>query len=178
MLSETEDANYLTSLLLPLLKLGDQPQILLMSSRAALFSRIHDRSSLFERHPHGFWAYAVSKRMLLLLTLYLADTLKSVGITVNAIHPGAVATSIFHGDSLLMRLLNRNKNKLYLSASTAARAAIYLIENEDMRLMTGGFFENEGQEISLSKRLTDPQRIARLVDRTKDVIRKKGGQIN
>ena len=123
---------YLTWLLLPLLKCGHQPQILQMSSRAALYSWFRDRSDLFEHQPHGFRSYAVSKRMLLMLTLYLADTLKPVGITVNAIHPGAVATSIFHGDSWLMRMLNRNKKKLYQPVDIAAKTALYLIENDDM----------------------------------------------
>ena len=45
-----------------------------------------------------------------------------------------------------------------------------------MRQVTGRFFENEGQEIKLSRRLTNLQRITRLVDRTRDVIRQKGGQ--
>ncbi|MDW7656512.1 MAG: SDR family NAD(P)-dependent oxidoreductase [Bacillota bacterium] len=167
---------YLTWLLLPLLRLGDQPQILQMCSRAALFGWFRDKPDLFERHPHGFRAYAASKRMQLMLTISLADTLKADGVTVNAIHPGVVATSIWRGESLLMRLLDRNKHKRYLSAAAAANAGLFLIENATMRQVTGRFFENEGQEIKLSRRLTDRQRIASLVERTKEAIRQKGGQ--
>jgi NAD(P)-dependent dehydrogenase (short-subunit alcohol dehydrogenase family) len=168
---------YLTERLLPLIRHGRQPQILQMCSRAALIGRYRDRPDLFERHPYGFRAYAASKLMQLRQTLYWADVLAADGIAVNAVHPGVVATGIWRGESLLMRFLAKQASRRYLPADEAAKSGLCLIERDDLRQVTGRFFEQDGVEITLNRAIRDPQRIEQLARLTRSAILAKGGDM-
>jgi len=165
---------YLTWRLLPLIRQGNESQIIQMCSRAALAGRYRDRPDLFENHPHGFRAYAASKLMQLRMTQYWSTEFAAEGITVNAVHPGVVATGIWRGDSWLMRYLASKSNR-YLAADEAARSGLYLIEQPAMRRVSGRFFEKDGCEIRLRAALRDPARAGSLAGLTRSAILAKGG---
>lgn len=160
----------LTRLLVDLLAKGDEPQIVNVCSKAALFASFRDRPDAFMRHPAGFRAYSASKLLQLLSTLRLSEELSGLGITVNAIHPGDAATGIWKGDSPMMRLANSLIVGRLASAEEASKAGLYILENEDMRKVSGGFFEREGIGIPLPARLLDRSLRDAIARRTDEAI--------
>ena len=86
----------LTNLLLDLL-LADPPARVVVVS-----STVHQRAAVDlddlqgERRYDGYAAYGLSKLADLLFTYELADRLRGTGVTVNAMHPGAVSTKLLH----------------------------------------------------------------------------------
>jgi len=147
---------YLTNLLIDLLKEGEIPQIINICSRAALFGRFKDRPDFFKKHAHGFRAYSASKMMQLIMTLDMAERLKGFGISINAVHPGEVATNIWKGDSLLMKIIAPMQKKRLQTAKKGAQAGLHLVTNKELWKETGKFYEKVGEEIVVKKRLTDP----------------------
>jgi NAD(P)-dependent dehydrogenase (short-subunit alcohol dehydrogenase family) len=161
---------YLTIKLQELLKHGQSPQIINICSKAALYGRIKVSDLLFKEHPHGFKAYSASKRMLLMATKYFSKHFSKDEITVNAVHPGKVATGIWNGESLLMKLIGPINLRRYDSPEKAAKVGLFLIENEKMWHETGGFFEKLGDAILMKKSVTDNQKIQELINLTERTI--------
>ena len=95
--------------------------------------------------------------MQLVMTLNLADELKKFGISVNAVHPGEVATNIWKGDSLLMKMIAPMQKKRLQTAKEGARAGLHLVTHKELWKETGKFYEKAGEAIVIKKRLTDPE---------------------
>jgi len=83
----------LTRLLLPALCRGDRPRVVNVSSDAHPTGRIDWNDLELERNYGGYRAYANTKLAQILFTRELAR--REPGITVNALHPGAIATRIW-----------------------------------------------------------------------------------
>ncbi|MEI6386936.1 MAG: SDR family NAD(P)-dependent oxidoreductase [Spirochaetota bacterium] len=160
----------LTRLLVDLLVKGQDPQIVNVCSRAALFASFRDRPDVFVRHPAGFRAYSASKLLQLISTLRLSEELAGLGISANAIHPGDAATGIWKGESLLMRLANSLIVGRLSSPEEAAKAGLFLLKNEAIRKVSGGFFEREGISIPLPPRLLDRSLSDAIARRTDEAI--------
>ncbi|NQT59370.1 MAG: SDR family NAD(P)-dependent oxidoreductase [Bacteroidetes bacterium] len=118
---------FLTTLLTDLLKGGHDAQIINICSRAALFGKFRNRPDFFHNHVHGFRAYSASKMMQLVMTLKMAEEMQEFGISVNAVHPGEVATNIWKGDSLLMKIIAPMLRKRLQTAAEGAQAGLYLV---------------------------------------------------
>ncbi len=168
-------SHYLTRKLTPLLLKGNKPQIINICSRAAFFGKAETRKDQFENHSHGFRGYSDSKLMQLMSTLYLADQFAPIGISVNAVHPGGVATGIWRGKTFLMKLMRKSVSRFSRTPDEAAKSILYLIENESMRSFTGCFFENEGDQITIPPKIADIEKCAELVKLTEESIQSKVG---
>ena len=163
--------NYLlTTLIIDILKKGHESQIINIGSRAALFGKFKYKPGFFQNHSHGFRAYSASKMMQLVMTLQLAGELANDGITVNAVHPGEVATNIWKGDSLIMKIAAPLQKKRLQAPKEGALPGLYLVTNKDLRKETGKFYEKTGKEIVLKKRLTDPELGKRLKSITEEIF--------
>ncbi|BES64352.1 hypothetical protein SANA_07910 [Gottschalkiaceae bacterium SANA] len=79
------------------------------------------------------------------MTIYLAEELKQNHITVNAVHPGQVATGIWKGDSFLMKLVAPINKKRYASPMDACATSVYLASSKQVEGITGKLFEKENQ---------------------------------
>lgn len=165
---------YLTRSLLDLLSKGKNPQIINVNSRAALFGSYRDREEVFENHPPGFRAYSASKLMQLLMTRRLAYELAG-RISVNAIHPGHVATGIWKGETPILKVLARVSARRHDPPEKAARVGLYLIENEGLWRETGKFFERLGEVIPLPPRFSDRALMDALERRTLEAIAGRAG---
>jgi len=139
---------YLTTLLLPLISKGHNPQIINICSRAALFGKFTLKENAFVKQSHGFRGYSASKYLQLTSTIYMAETLNN-NIKMNAVHPGDAATGIWKGDSLLMKLVGPIMKKALSSSEDAAKAGLYLIENTPDK--SGLLYEKEGVVIEHTK---------------------------
>jgi NAD(P)-dependent dehydrogenase (short-subunit alcohol dehydrogenase family) len=131
-------AYYVLSLLL-LARLQATPgaRIVCTSSRAHQYGRM-DFSRL---QRDGIGGYAQSKLANVLFMRRLAQLLGSGGVTVNALHPGFVATRFADNCGPLWRMLmNWRKRSTGLTPEQGARTLIYLAESPEVAGRSGGYY--------------------------------------
>ena len=133
----------LTRLLLPVIKNTPGARIINITSKAAFHAKLKLEENPFSSRTHGFKAYAASKLAQILFTIDLAEELKDAGVTVNAAYPGRVATNIWKGSSLLMKIVAPIMMRKSISAEEGAKTGIYLAESPAVEGVTGKLFENE-----------------------------------
>jgi retinol dehydrogenase 12 len=134
----------LTNLLLETLRASAPARIVNVSSRA------HERVSglnfddLQNRQWHfGQQVYGQSKLANVLFTYELAHRLEGSGVTVNALHPGFVATRFATNNGRLVRWARPLLDRFALSAEEGARTAIYLATSPEVEGVTGKYFVEE-----------------------------------
>jgi NAD(P)-dependent dehydrogenase (short-subunit alcohol dehydrogenase family) len=96
-----------------------------------------------ERTFHPMAAYAQAKLAMVMGTYHLARHLEGTGITVNALHPGLVATGIVRGFGIPRPLqpLLIGASRLFLATpEDGARTAIQLATSPDLAAVTGQYF--------------------------------------
>lgn len=132
----------LTNLLLDVLIDSAPARIVNVSSDA------HERAEanfddLEGEESYGGWsAYGQSKLANLLFTYELARRLEGTGVTVNALHPGFVATNLGADNfgwfgSLIRRIMNAVVGK---SPEEGAQTSIYLASSPEVEGITGKYF--------------------------------------
>jgi NAD(P)-dependent dehydrogenase (short-subunit alcohol dehydrogenase family) len=87
-------------------------------------------------------AYGQSKLANVLFTYELARKLEGTKLTVNALHPGAVATEIGKNNGLLFKYGKALHNLFLLKPEQGAQTSIYLASSPEVEGITGKFFEN------------------------------------
>lgn len=133
----------LTHLLLPVLKQTPEARIINVSSNACAQGRIDLNNIHLTKRYQGFKAYATSKLAIVFFTLELADRLKESGITVNAVHPGHVATNIWNMwpgkwyQALLFMIIRRFAR----TPEEAAQNSVFLACSDEVRGVTGTYFD-------------------------------------
>ena len=93
-------------------------------------------------------AYANSKMAAVLYTVELAKRMKEKGITVNALHPGVLATNSFRDyPKFVVKLLN-----MFLeNPEKGGERIAYLATSDEVKDTTGKYFyKNEEREIDIS----------------------------
>lgn len=132
----------LTLLLLPLLERAPQGRVVMTSSVAHKWSGI-DRNDLnTERHYNRFLAYGRSKLCVLLFTRELARRLAASGsrVTVNAAHPGIVASNIVvsreNGSLLWLAKLSR---AVLISSKRGSRTTLFLAADPAAASLNGEY---------------------------------------
>lgn len=89
-----------------------------------------------EKRYTDFGAYALSKLADIMFTYALARRLARSGVTVNAVHPGLVATEIWRQVPVLDLVA-----RLFMpSPEKGARTTVYLAASPDVRGVTGAYF--------------------------------------
>jgi len=155
----------LTELILPLIKKSKSGRIVHVSSEAGLFGKIKIKENMFTKGPGGFIAYSKSKLAQIMYNIELADKLSGENITVNAVHPGKVATNIWQGDSLMMRIIGPMNMKKYMSPDEAAKICVDVSLSEKYDGITGNLFRAEG-EMTYNERCLDTGVRAELMEMT------------
>lgn len=133
----------LTSLLIDLLKESDQGRIINVSSDAHYKGTIQLDDLQSKQEYNGFNAYAQSKLALVLFTYELARRLKGTNITVNALHPGLVATNFGKNNGWLRFYIRRLVMRNEINASEGSTTSIYLATSPDVANITGSYFKDE-----------------------------------
>ena len=78
----------------------------------------------------------------------LNDLLKGKGVTINAMHPGAVKSNIGHNNGILYNLYSRILIQPMLkNPKVSGEAIYYLASSPDMKGVTGKFFNLTNEEI-------------------------------
>lgn len=106
----------------------------------------------FERGYSIMKAYSRSKLANVLTTRALARRLDGTGVTVTALHPGAIATNIWSGAPWFAKpVLAVLKRRMESPAVGGSRLA-YLAASPDVEGQTGGYYQRN--------RVTDPSALA------------------
>ena len=131
-----------TNLLLDLVKKKSESRIINVSSAAHHFVKgmQWDDINYKDDFKMGLKAYGQSKLGNILFTKQLAKRLQKDGVTVNAIHPGGVNTSLGNqNNSLLGRVLKIILKPFFRSPFKGANTIIYLAEIDGLSI-TGAYW--------------------------------------
>jgi NAD(P)-dependent dehydrogenase (short-subunit alcohol dehydrogenase family) len=172
-------ANYLghfllTNLLLALLRRSAPSRIVNVSSvghrQATLdFANLH-----FDKGGYSIMnAYGRSKLAQILFTRELARRLEGTGVTVNALHPGAVATGIWTKATLpwyARAPIAMAKRLFMLTPAQGADRIVYLATSPDVEGQTGGYYE-KNRLVEPAPAARDPTLTTRLWDESAKMVK-------
>jgi NAD(P)-dependent dehydrogenase (short-subunit alcohol dehydrogenase family) len=134
----------LTGLLLPALQKAPSARIVNVASHAHTFVKgmgFDDMQA--ESGYKTFREYGRSKLANILFTRSLAGRLQGTGITVNSLHPGAVATSLgTNNEGMLSRLLPMLLKPFFRTPEKGAATSIFLCCEDSVGATSGGYFAN------------------------------------
>ena len=144
----------LTELLKDLL-IHSAPARVVFTSSVAHFRGTMDFDDLgFERGYQIMNAYSRSKLANVLYARHLANELEAKDVTVNALHPGTVATDIWSGAPAYARpFLAVVKRFRMISPEEGGRRITYLATSPEVEGRTGGYYDQD--------RLRKPSALAR-----------------
>ena len=129
----------LTQELLPLLKASAPSRIVVLSSKLHYRGKLVFDDLQYERRKFsGIAAYNDSKLAKVLFTRALARRLAGTGVTVNAVHPGVVATELTRNyPSFLTAVF-----KLFLlTPEKGAACSLHVATAPELEAVTGQYFE-------------------------------------
>lgn len=130
----------LTNLLLDRLKASTSARIINVSSSAHIQGKINFEDLQSEHSYNRNQAYAQSKLANLLFTYTLARRLEGTHVTVNALHPGIVATNLGSNNNWLKTKLRNILKREMISPEEGAKTIVYLATSPDVEGITGNYF--------------------------------------
>jgi retinol dehydrogenase-14 len=153
----------LTNLLLDLVVKSAPARIVVVSSTGHYRGTMNLDDLGFEKGGYNLMAaYARSKLANVLMMRALAKRLEGTGVTVNALHPGGVATNIWsRAPGWAKPLLLVAKRLFMLTPEQGARTITYLAASPEVEGQTGLYFEKNrpkpcaalGQDEGLAEKL-------------------------
>lgn len=154
----------LTNLLLEPLRAASPSRVVVVASDAHRMVKAFnfDDPQGLKRYK-GFRTYAQSKLANLLFAFELAHRLDGTGVTVNALHPGFVATNFFAGVGRGKWLFRSLARLLAISPEKGSETSIYLASSPEVAGLTGLYFE-KSREATPSPAARDPEAARRLWD--------------
>jgi len=162
----------LTNLLLDLLEASAPARVIVVSSSGHYSGPMDFNDLGFEHGYQIMRAYGRSKLAAVLFTRELAKRLMGTEVTVNALHPGAVATSIWDRAPAYTRpIFSLAKRLFMISPAAGAETIVYLATSPEVEGKTGLYFEKNrpkspsrlAQDDALAQRLwAESARLVRL----------------
>jgi NAD(P)-dependent dehydrogenase (short-subunit alcohol dehydrogenase family) len=151
----------LTNLLLDRLKASAPARIINVSSGAHQVGRLEWDNLQGQKRYSPMRAYGLSKLANILFTYELARRLAGTGVTVNCMHPGAVATQFGETGSGLMRGVVRLFRPLMRSPERGADTIVWMATAPELEGVTGKYFLDR-KDIRSSRISYDEQAARRL----------------
>jgi len=138
-----------TRLLLARLLASAPARIIQVNSQGHRFGGLNLDDLTWKKRPYiGLLGYGASKTAQLFTVWEFADHLQGSGVTINAMHPGAVRTNIGMNNWLPYRLYNRYILRHFLKDPEISGSAIYyLVAAPEMEKVNGKFFNLTIEEI-------------------------------
>jgi NAD(P)-dependent dehydrogenase (short-subunit alcohol dehydrogenase family) len=144
----------LTELLLDVLKASAPARIVNVSSAAHQGGKI-DFDDLQGEKGYSMWrAYGQAKLALILFTYELARRLEGSGVTVNALHPGVIASDFGQGLGKFFRVGWKLAAPFMTSVERGAQTTLYLATSPEVEGISGKYFANR-KEVRSSRRSYD-----------------------
>src|SRR6266849_3619078 len=131
----------LTNLQLDLLKASAPSRIINVSSVGHYNGHINFEDLNLEKEYGGWKAYGQSKLALVLFTHELAKKLQGSGVTVNAVHPGTVATNIWTRPFGPAGFITALPKLFMASPEKGAETIVYLASSPDAESLSGEYLE-------------------------------------
>lgn len=156
----------LTNLLLDVIKKCESARIINVAGSYHTKGKINFDDLQLEKNYNGFTATYQSQLARILFTYELSRQLQATRITVNCLHPGAIATPMIEKDKDCPKAMKifYNLGKLFLkSPEKGAETIIYLAISDEVNNITGKYFVNkeivlsspQSYDIALAKQLWD-----------------------
>ena len=138
-----------TCLLLNRLKEANSARILQINSEGHRFGGLDLKDLTWKRRLYrGVRVYGASKTAQLLTVWEFAEQLEGSGVTINAMHPGAVVTNIGMNNGWLYRTYQKYLIfPLLKSPEISGDAIYYLIAAPEMQKVSGKFFNLTIEEL-------------------------------
>ncbi len=138
-----------THTLLPNLIAGAPSRVLDINSEGHRFGGLNLDDLRWERRPYiALRSYGAAKTAQLLTAWQLTEQLKGSGVTVNAMHPGAVRTNIGMNNGILYRLYNRYILYWFLKdPDVSGKAIYYLAAAPELENISGKFYNQTIEEL-------------------------------
>ncbi len=130
----------LTDLLLDLLKDSAPARIVNVASGSHLGASLDFDNLQGEKHFHGMQAYGQSKLANILFTYELARRLDGTGVTVNALHPGSVATGFARNNGFFYNYGTKFAGLFLRKPEEGAQTSLYLASSPEVEGVTGKYF--------------------------------------
>lgn len=146
----------LTHELLPLLEKTAEARIINLSSNAHYSADLDLEDLHFKRRKYsGIKAYGASRLATVFFTQELAERLKGKDITVNALHPGHVDTSMWDlwgaERKWYQSIINGIIKFFLISAEEGAQTSIYLASSNEVKGITGKYFAKKKMKVASKK---------------------------
>lgn len=159
----------LTHLLLESLLQSPAPRVINVASAAEAFGKVSFDDLMLSKSYNGWRAYSQSKLANLLFSYQLARVLADTPVTVNALHPGTVATGFGNGNSGPVSLLFRLARPFFKTPAQGAQTAIYLAASPVVVGVSGRYFSDRKPATS-SGRSHDREAQARLWRLSRELV--------
>jgi NAD(P)-dependent dehydrogenase (short-subunit alcohol dehydrogenase family) len=159
----------LTNLLLDLLRASAPARVINVSSGAHRGAHIDWDHLRARRGQVGFTAYGQSKLALILFTYELARRLAGTGVTVNAVHPGVVATRFGTQYGPLVYIGFKVGSLFMRSPEEGAATSIYLASSPKVAGISGRYF-HDCQPVESSPESHDREAAARLWQLSAEIV--------
>ncbi len=163
----------LTQLLLDVLKASAPARIVNVSSSGHTSGNI-DFADLQGTHRYSpVKAYSQSKLAQIFFTYELADQLEGTGVTVNALHPGMIASNFNNGLRGIQHFIGELVYFFVaISVEKGAQTTLYLATSPEVEGVSGKYF-SDCKEITSSRRSYDVTLRQRLWKVSEELTRQK-----
>ena len=153
----------LTTLLLDRLRASAPARVVNVASDAHRFGRLDLADLQNERSYRSMRVYGQSKAANLLFTQELARRLAGSGVTVNAMHPGAVATRLGQQNGAFARVLTRALSVFFRTPAQGADTAVWLATALELEGVSGRYFTSRREHVP-APHARDPEVARRLFE--------------
>jgi retinol dehydrogenase 12 len=138
----------LTLELLDLLKASAPARVVNVASDAHRGMRLDFEDLENRKNYSGLRVYGQSKLMNILFTNELARRLEGTHVTVNALHPGVVATGFGQNTPGIFRSLVKLAAPFMRTPEKGAETLVYLATSPEVEGVTGQYFHNSKRAVS------------------------------
>lgn len=169
---------YLTYLLLDKIKASDNGRIITVSSKGLLakpFLKVDFEDPEFRNRKFTMPnAYYQSKRAQVMFTYYLANELKDTNVTVNSVRVTAVKVDISRHPNIsrFTKWVYQQKSKQSISPEEMARTYTYLATSDEVKNVTGKYFDENNKQVNSHKFTNDEENIKAVMELTHKYLEK------